>query len=398
MSGPRLAPRPVAGWPEGLLARTQDILGSEYRASANVYCTLANGPRLFEAWLHLGGQLLRRSTLDPRDRELVILRTTALAAGTYPFTQHVRIGREVGLSADDVDAVLTGPEHPHWDRSDRARLQAVDELMVNGTLDDATWEALTGQHTVQNLLDLLVTVGFYRMASWLLNAAGTELDDGQTSALPTPTPRPGGSVPSWRRASEVRLAPVALDQWPSDLVDETATWPRFVGRPEIRRAGVYETLANHPDLFRAMGPVMAHLLEDHALSDRQRELVIVRACLRDRGEYPYRQHVRIGRELGLDDETLAALASPDPTLSPPVLSDPGDAGLVQLVDQLHDHNTIDDDLWSDVASHHDITGLLDAIVTIGFYGIVSFVLNTAGTRLEPGDVRLPADVRAKMSP
>ncbi len=381
----RPAPLPVEAWAPGLLERSQAIVGGELRATANVYRTLANAPRLLEAWLHLGGHLLRRSTLEPRGRELVILRTTAVSEGTYPFAQHTRIGLDVGLAEAEIEAVLVGPKATMWSAVDRAVLLAVDELLTRGSLSDGVWADLAVEFSIEQRLDLLATTAFYRLASWTLNACGTPLDDGQTSRLRSVEVDLAPAVPP---APVVRLPPRPLDEWPADFVAETAGWPRFAKRPEVRGARVYGTLANHVELFRAIGPLMTHFLVDNSLDDRSRELVIVRSCYRDRGEYPYRQHVRIGAEAGLDQQTLDALASEHPQLD-----DQNDAALVRAVDELHDHNTITDRTWTALSSRLTTTQILDAVAIAGFYGLISFVLNSAGTELEAGTVRLPDHAR-----
>ncbi len=380
-----VAPLPVESWVPGLLERAEAIVGGGLRAEANVYRTLANAPELFAAWLHLGGHLLRRSTLDPRERELVILRATAVAQGTYPFTQHTRIGLDVGLSEAEIEAVIDGPSATNWSEADRATLLAVDELLTGGSLSDQVWSELAARHSVEQRLDLLATAAFYRLASWTLNTCGTPLDTGQTSRL---RPVEVDVGPTEAPAPVVRLDPRPLTDWPSDFLAETAGWPRFVARPEARGAGVYGTLANHIELFRSIGPLMAHFLVDTALDDRTRELVIVRTCYRDRGEYPYRQHVRIGAEAGLDQRTLDALASEHPELD-----DPNDAVLVRAIDELHDNDVITDPTWIALSDQLTTVQILDVIALAGFYGLISFVLNTAGTELEPGTVRLPDRVR-----
>ncbi len=386
MTTPRIDPLPIAQWSPGLHERASSIVGGELR-EANVYGTLANAPQLFEAWLGLGGHLLRRSSLDPQDRELAILRATAVSAGSYPFTQHARIGVDVGLAEDTIEAVLIGVSDRSWASSDRLILMAVDELLINGQLSDGVWAELTTVFSIRQVLDLIGAVAFYRLASWMLNTCRTQLDEGQLNRL-----RPVEAQPatSWRRMEEVRLAAVPLDRWPDELLAETEQWPRFHNRPELRSAGVYATLANNPDLFASVGPLMAHFLVDNALDARHRELVIVRACLRDQGEYPYRQHVRIGAEAGIDAVTMAAVTSPDPQLA-----DPADAAIVALIDELHDTNTVGDEAWAAATSRFSTAQIFDAIATAGFYGLISFVLSSAGTALEPGETLLPDQRRTK---
>lgn len=387
MNGARIAPLPVDEWPEGLVDHASAIVAGAFRPTANVYCTLANSPSLFEAWLHLGGHLLRRSALSARDREMVILRSTALAQAPYPFTQHVRIGQEAGLTAQEIDAILDGPSTTGLSSADRLVLTTVDELMGNNTISDNTWEQLQGRFTLAQTLDLIATVAFYRLAGWVLNTCKTPLDSGQESLLRVTHV---DVAHDWSRAATVRVAPLPEIEWPAELLAETSRWPRFVLRPESRCAGVYTTLANHADLFRSLGPLIAHFFKGSSLDDRHRELIIIRSCYRDRGEYPYRQHVSIARLAGLNESSIAAAGAVNPELV-----DPAESALIDLIDQLHDTNMVSDECWRDIREHFTTQQVLDAVALAGFYGLISFVLSSAGTKLEPDGVTLPDALRAK---
>lgn len=374
---------PVARIDDDLLARGAAAAGGPLRAEANVYRTLANHPLLFEAWLAWGGQVARAGALSPELRELVVLRTALVGRGRYPLTQHVRIAGEVGLDAATIARTAEEPATAAWPPTVAAALTAVDRLLLVGTLDEPSWLALHDTLGPGAALDLVSTVAFYRMAGWMLNACRTPLDDGQApvdlaAGLRIGTPPPADDGPT-----AVRIEGIRPEEWPETLLAETAEWPRFRGRTEIRAAGVYTTLANQPELFRSLGPVMAHLLVDNRLDDRQREIAIVRGCLQDRGAYPYRQHVRIAAVSGVAEAELDELAKARPRLD-----DPAAAAIVDAVDELHLTDDLGDEIWARLASHLDPRAIMDLIVTVGFYGLISMALNVAATPLEPGEVDL----------
>ena len=54
-------------------------------------------------------------------REIVILRVGWLLAAPYEWSQHVRIGRKLGLADTDFAAVAAGPENARWSAAE-ARL------------------------------------------------------------------------------------------------------------------------------------------------------------------------------------------------------------------------------------------------------------------------------------
>ena len=125
-----------------------------------------------------GNHVLAKSTLAPRERELVILRTGWNCGAEYEFGQHTVIGREAGVSDAEIVA-LTRPLDSHdWSEGDRALLRAADELHDDQCVTDETWGELCGTWNEQQLLDLVFTVGQYTIVSMALNTCGVELDDG----------------------------------------------------------------------------------------------------------------------------------------------------------------------------------------------------------------------------
>ena len=88
---PKVAPLADADATEAQLAALEP-LGP--MGALHIFRTLAVHPKLFRSWLPFGGRLLQGSTLTPRSRELVILRTAALCSCDYEWGQHVAIGRD----------------------------------------------------------------------------------------------------------------------------------------------------------------------------------------------------------------------------------------------------------------------------------------------------------------
>jgi len=169
---PRLAPTTAADWDEetaGLMAASGNL---------NIFATLAHHPKLLKRWLVFGGHVLAKSTLPPRERELVILRTGWRCGSEYEFGQHTVIGLGTGL--DDAEVVrLTKPaDTPGWTPGDALLIQAVDELVDDHVLADATWDALVASWSTQQVIDLVFTVGQYQLVSMALRSFGVQREPG----------------------------------------------------------------------------------------------------------------------------------------------------------------------------------------------------------------------------
>lgn len=144
----------------------------------NIFRTLAHHPKLLERWMVFGTHVLNKSTLPPRERELAILRIGRLCRSEYEWGQHVLIGRQAGLTDEEIARVKIGPEAAGWSQSEAALLRAVDELHAEAFISDATWQSLSEHFNTQQLLDLIFAVGQYNLVSMALNTLGVQLDEG----------------------------------------------------------------------------------------------------------------------------------------------------------------------------------------------------------------------------
>ena len=144
----------------------------------NIFRTLAAHPKLLKKWLVFGNHILNKSTLPPRERELLILRVGWLCRAEYEWGQHVVIGKMAGLTDDEIDRVKEGPDAPGWSEFDAMLLRAVDELRAQSFISDAVWDALAATYDTRQLLDLIFTVGQYNLVSMALNTLGVRLDEG----------------------------------------------------------------------------------------------------------------------------------------------------------------------------------------------------------------------------
>ena len=78
----------------------------------NIFRTLCNHSGLAKRWMVFANHILGKSTLDPKERELVILRIGFLCNAGYEWGQHVVIARQVGLTDEEILLAKSGPRSP----------------------------------------------------------------------------------------------------------------------------------------------------------------------------------------------------------------------------------------------------------------------------------------------
>jgi 4-carboxymuconolactone decarboxylase len=178
LSKPRVTPLPEAEWTDearAMIAPTRAMAGGKV---FNIFSTLAHHPELLKRWMVFANHVLVKSTLPPREREILILRIGWLCRAEYEWSQHMLIGKAVGLSDAEIDRIADGPDAEGWSSDDAALLRAVDELHGDAFVSDATWQALSARWSVQQMMDVVFTVGQYALVSMALNTLGVQLDEG----------------------------------------------------------------------------------------------------------------------------------------------------------------------------------------------------------------------------
>lgn len=176
LTQPRIAPLPLSA----VDAKTAAVLDSVRQDGEvyNLFTTLAQHPQLMEKWLPFASQVLLASTLPVRDREIVVLRMGWLSQAEYEWGHHVAIGKQVGLTDEDIKRITQGPEAADLAPFDATLLRAVDELHKDSFVTDATWKLLAEKYNTQQLMDLLFLAGNYKLVSMVLNSMGVQLEKG----------------------------------------------------------------------------------------------------------------------------------------------------------------------------------------------------------------------------
>lgn len=173
----RMPPLPADEWDDEVYRALDGLVPKERHnpaAAGNLVSTLVRHPKLAKAYLQYSFYLLYASTLPDRVRELAILRVAHRTGSEYEWLQHVKLGRRIGLSDDEIDGVTRGEAA---DEFERGLLTAADELLDKYTLSDGTWTLLSERLDEQQLMDLVFMIGSYAALGMAFNTFGLELDD-----------------------------------------------------------------------------------------------------------------------------------------------------------------------------------------------------------------------------
>jgi len=141
-----------------------DQVAPEYRdmlkRNTNLHKLLVNSPDMARAFNGIGGYIRFKSKLDPRLRELAILQVGWMEKSEYEFTHHVKIGKEFGVTDDDIVALMaeTAGKPSKLEPLAKAILRGAREMVRELAMSDATFAEIKKDLSDELMVDLVPVV------------------------------------------------------------------------------------------------------------------------------------------------------------------------------------------------------------------------------------------------
>ena len=353
----------------------------------NAVATYLNHPSLVEHIMPFEHYVSSDSTMSPRHRALLGLRTAWLTRSNYLWAHWAMGTRRAGLTNDELRRVAQGPDSKGWDAFESTVLRAADELHVDSFVSDATWKALSARYNTNQLVDLVDTVGTLTMQAGAIDSLGVEVESNATERLPALPYSVAAKRTNLRLVDkEARIPPLEPREWTPE--QRKRFDPNGTGQ---RAANVFVNFVRNPSADRVRGPINQHILNSTTLSVRQRETLLMRIGVLCRSEYEWAAHSRLGRRAGMTDADVARIiAGPDSGGGEPL-----EIALIRATDELYRDDRVSDDTWAALAKGLDTKQLLDVLIAVGGYRSTSMAINSAGVQLDANmaDFRFPASLR-----
>jgi alkylhydroperoxidase family enzyme len=146
--------------------RTREIL--DKNRNANIFRMMAHSPTYLEHFCRFGRTIRSRGELDPVIRELAITRTGILCEAPYEIAAHKRIGKNVGVTDEQNEALDDWQAAACFNEVQRAALAFTDEIVRLRRPSEATFNAIAARLTPPAVIELQLAVGFYIMTSKFL--------------------------------------------------------------------------------------------------------------------------------------------------------------------------------------------------------------------------------------
>ena len=137
---------------------------------------------LWKAQAELGRATIQHAELEPRLREMVIVRVAWLEQSEYELFHHRPIARRAGVSSAEL-AAIEGGDLSTLGARERALVAFVSEVVDEVAPADPTLAEARNHFSDQLLFETVVIIGSYMMTARIAAVGGVELENEPVSAL-----------------------------------------------------------------------------------------------------------------------------------------------------------------------------------------------------------------------
>jgi alkylhydroperoxidase family enzyme len=159
-------------------AAVRRIIGNSYEpeTTLNVIKMFAGTEDLFDATIGLVKAIFKAQGVDPKTREMIILRAAAVLDSPYEWQANTQMAKNVGLSPKEIDAAASdGPVvgiNPEY----VLVCKATDELSTSGTLRDETLSELLDRYGESISRKIVLMIAWFNLLSRFLNGCRVPLE------------------------------------------------------------------------------------------------------------------------------------------------------------------------------------------------------------------------------
>ena len=135
---------------------------------------------LWAAQRALAQGLIHDSILPAEWRELIVLRTAYLSNSSYEIFHHLSIAQTLGMSSLTCDAMRTG-DFAELALEERLIAQFTTEVVEQVSPTDETLAAMREAFSLEQIFEMVVTLGYYMMVARVAALSGIEFDNAPIS-------------------------------------------------------------------------------------------------------------------------------------------------------------------------------------------------------------------------
>lgn len=363
------------------------LLAGERGGARGPFNVLLRSPEVGDFAQQFGGSM-RFHTAIPKDvSETIIIMTGRFWMAQYEWNAHKAAALQNGVPPGIVDAIAAGKRPAGMLPDTAVAYNFIDELLTTHQVTDATFKAAKERYGEKGIVDMTGLSGWYCLVSMALNLDRYPLGPGvepELKPLENPLPVVGlglatsvpGAISPSTATSTVNGKTLSLrgDRFPPPAYEQmTPEQKKLTGEALAGRGtgGSFNVSLRSPEageLFYAMGErVRFHM----SVPDKLKELAILLTARYWAAQFEWLAHRRAAAQAGLSEDKIKAIAEG----RRPMGMSPDEEAVYNFVTELFKTRQVSDATFGTVKNLVGERGVVDLMVSAGFYQIVSMFMN-----------------------
>ncbi|PWT99022.1 MAG: hypothetical protein C5B51_27955 [Terriglobia bacterium] len=363
------------------------LLAGERGGARGPFNVLLRSPEVGDFAQQFGGAMRFRTTIPKDVSETIIIMTGRYWSAQYEWTAHKAAALQNGVKPEIVDAIAAGKRPSGMPSEMEVAYNFIDELLTTHQVSDATFKAAKDRYGEKGAVDMAGLSGWYGLVSMALNLdryplgpdAQPELKpldnplpivgSGFATAIPgTPAPAAATSTAKGKMFTlrGDRFKPLTYEQMTPEQKEFTDL--AMAGRGT---AGSFNISLRSPEagkLFYQMGErVRFHM----SVPDKLKELTILLTARYWGAQFEWLAHHRAAAQAGLSEDKIKAIAEG----KRPAGMSADEETVYNFITELFKTKQTSDATFASVKNLVGERGMVDLLVTAGYYQVVSMLMN-----------------------
>jgi 4-carboxymuconolactone decarboxylase len=363
------------------------LLAGERGGVRGPFNVLLRSPEVGDLGAEFGGAMRFRTGLSGDVREVIIIMTGRYWMAQYEWNAHKAAALQNGVNPTIVDAIATGKRPTGMTPDMELAYNLIDELLTSHQVTDATFKAAKDKYGERGLVDMIGLSGWYGLVSMLLNVDRYPLGEGVQPDLkplenPLPvvgkgfaTPVPGALSPAEVKSAAGgkeftmrgdRFKPLTYEQMTPEQkkMTDIAVAQRGTG-------GSFNINVRDPDGGRLLFDMGDRVRFHMAVPDKLKELAITLTARYWGAQFEWLAHRRAAVQAGLSEDKVKAIAEG----RRPVGMSADEEAVYNFITELFKTRQVSDATFAAVKNVAGERGVVDLIVSAGYYQLVSMLMN-----------------------
>ena len=143
----------------------------------NIFKMIAHSDISVREFIRLGSRLLMKPHLEPRYRELAILRIAQLLGARYEWAHHVPLALGTDVTRDQIKGIGEWRESSLFTDDEKTVLKFTEEVVRDSQPGDYTFAAASKFLDSQSLVELTLSIGYWSMVAKLLKTFQVDVEE-----------------------------------------------------------------------------------------------------------------------------------------------------------------------------------------------------------------------------